>query len=192
MNGFTGRGRDAARTLAAVALLMTLAACGGDSGANAASVSNSPPAAPSLSAAPSPTSLPVPVAVIPNLAQAAVLGVYLDEGFGCIVVAASHSGWTRHRCSKNAGGGAAVADFEGPGTAVVTLKASAIGLPETVVEGFLGDSASLPFDGSASDQAQQWVTDSLPNGGGVTVIAGVHLQMLYAPPVASITLKPAT
>lgn len=118
--------------------------------------------------------------------------LYLDQGFDCTVVKASRPAWTRHRCSKTAGSGDASVDLEGPGAGVASLKASMIGMPDVVVQGFLGDSASLPFDGAVSSQAQQWVTDNLAKGGGMTVIAGVHLQLLYSPPVASVTLKPAT
>jgi len=156
-----------------------------------------PPVTPSptpavASAQPAPTRTPVTVAVIPNLTQATALQLYLDQGFDCVVVPASHPAWTRHRCSKTASNALATADLEGPGTGVANLKAATLGMPNTVVEGFLGDSASLPFDGSASDQALQWVSDSLPNGGGATVIGGVQLQLVNSPPVAWVTLKPAS
>jgi hypothetical protein len=150
------------------------------------------PAVSGASSKPSPTSAPVPDAVIPNLTQDVAVQLYLDQGFDCVVVKASHPTWTRHRCSKTAAGALATVDLEGPGTAVANLKAATLGMPDTVVEGFLGDSASLPFDGSASDQAQQWVSDSIPNGGGATVIGGVQLQLVYSPPVAWVTLKRAS
>ena len=173
--------------LAATALLVVLAACGGDSNAGATS-DTSPTAA---ATTPAPTSSPASNAVIPNLTQDAALQLYVDGGLNCTVVQPTHAGWTRHRCSKTEGGGEATVDFEGPGTAVATLKAATIGLPDTIAQGFVSDSATLPFDGAASDQAQQWVSDSWPKGGGTTVIGGVHLQLLSNPPVASVTLKPA-
>lgn len=117
--------------------------------------------------------------------------LYLDQGFDCVVMQANHPTWTRHRCSKTSGAALATVDLEGPGTAVTYLKASTVGMPDTVNEGFLGDSASLPFDGSVSDQAQQWVSQSISNGGGATVISGVQLQLAYNPPFAWVTLKPA-
>lgn len=149
------------------------------------------PAVSGAPAQPSPTSTPVPAALIPNLTQDTALQLYLDQGFDCVVVQASHPTWTRHRCSKTVSNALATADLEGPGTGVANLKAATLGMPSTVVEGFLGDSASLPFDGSASDQALQWVSDSLPKGGGATVIGGVQLQLVNSPPVAWVTLKPA-
>ena len=173
------------------ALVMTLSACGGDA---TSSTSESSPA-PATSVAPaqaSPTPSAAAAAVIPNLTQAAALKLYLDNNFDCKVMQASHPTWTRHRCTSGAGSALATADFEGPGTAVASLKASTIGMPDVAVEGFLGDTASLPFAGAASDQAQQWVTDSVPKGSGNTVIGGVHLQLLFSPPLASVTLKPAT
>jgi hypothetical protein len=188
-----GKSLDAARAFAVAGLLISLAACGGDSTAAAGPSSPSPtPVVSKPSAQPSPTGTPAPPAVIPNLTQDTAMQLYLDQGFDCVVVQASHPTWTRHRCSKTASSALATVDLEGPGTAVADLKAATIGMPDTVVEGFLGDSASLPFDGSASDQAQQWVTDSLPNGGGTTVIGGVQLQLVYSPPVAWVTLKPAS
>lgn len=187
-----GKSRGVARAWAAAVLLITLAACGGDSTAAAAPATPSPkPAVSTAPAKPAPTSTPAPAAVIPNLTQDVAVQLYLDQGFDCVVVQASHPTWTRHRCSKTASSALATVDLEGPGTGVANLKAATLGMPDTVVEGFLGDSASLPFDGSASDQALQWVTDSLPKGGGTIVIGGVQLQFVYSPPVAWVTLKPA-
>ena len=144
------------------------------------------------SAQPAPTGTPAPTAVIPNLTQDVALQLYLDQGFDCVVVKASHPTWTRHRCSKTASNALASVDLEGPGTGVANLKAATLGMPPTVVDGFLGDSASLPFDGSASDQALQWVSDTLPKGGGATVIGGVQLQLVNSPPVSWVTLKPVS
>lgn len=149
------------------------------------------PAVSSAPAKPPPTSTPVPTAVIPNLTQDVALQLYLDQGFDCVLMQASHPTWTRHRCSKTAGAALATVDLQGPGTGIANLKAATLGMPDTVVEGFLGDSASLPFDGAASDQALQWVSDSLVKGGGTTVIGGVQLQLVYSPPVAWVTLTPA-
>jgi hypothetical protein len=149
------------------------------------------PAAARVSARPAPTGTPRPVAVIPNLTQAVAVQLYLDQGFDCVVVQASHPTWTRHRCTKTASSAVATVDLEGPGTGVANLKAATVDMPDAVVQGFLGDSASLPFEGSASDQALQWVSDSLPGGGGTTVIGGVQLQLVYSPPVAWVSLKPA-
>jgi len=160
-------------------------------GAAPATPSPTPPVS-RASAQPAPTSTPVTVAVIPNLTQVMAVQLYLDQGFDCVVVQASHPTWTRHRCSKTASNALATVDLEGPGTEVANLKAATLGMPDIVVEGFLSDSASLPFDGTASDQAQQWVSDSLPKGGGVTVIGGVQLQLVNSPPVAWVTLKPAS
>jgi len=187
-----GKSLDAARACAVAGVLLALAACGGDS--TAAALTPTPSPAPVVSkppASPAPTSSPATAAVIPNLTQAVAMQLYLDQGFQCIVVPASHPAWIRHRCSNTASGALATVDIEGPGTSVATLKAATIGMPDTVVEGFLGDSASLPFDGDLSSQAQQWVSDTIPNGEGTTVIGGVQLQLLYSPPVASVSLKPA-
>jgi hypothetical protein len=176
------------RWACAAVLLVTVAACGGDSLAAAGPSSPSPTPVVSKAA---PTITPASAAVIPNLTQDSAIQLYLDQDFVCVVVPASHATWTRHRCSKTSGDSLATVDLEGPGTGIANLKAATIGLPQTVVEGFLSDSASLPFDGSASDQAAQWVTDSLPNGGGTTVIGGVQLQLRYSPPLASLDLKAA-
>ncbi|HSP08553.1 MAG TPA: hypothetical protein VLU92_03025 [Candidatus Dormibacteraeota bacterium] len=183
------KSRRIARACAAAVLLLSLAACGGDSIAGAAATPSPTPAA---SAQPGPTSTPAPAAVIPNLTQDTAVQLYVDQGFTCVVTKASHPTWTRHLCSKTASNALATAEFEGPGTRVANLKAATLGMPTTVVEGFLGDSATLPFDGPASDQALQWVSDSLPKGGGATVINGVHLQLVNSPPVAWVTLKPAS
>lgn len=118
--------------------------------------------------------------------------LYLDQDFACSVLPSSHPTWTRHRCTKIAGSALAAVDFEGPGTGIADLKASTIGMPQTIVEGFLSDSASLPFDGANADQAVQWVTDSLSKGNATTIIGGVHLELLYGPPVAWLILKSAS
>jgi hypothetical protein len=184
--------RGVALSCAAGALLMALAACGGSSTVAAAPATLSPePAVSPVVAKPSPASPPVTTAVIPGLTQAFALQIYVDQGFDCLVVRASHPTWVRHRCSKTSGTALATVDVEGPGTAVAYLKASTVGMPDAVNVGFLGDSASLPFDGSASDQALQWVSDAISGGGGATIIGGVKLQLAYNPPFAWVTLKPA-
>jgi hypothetical protein len=183
---------DEMRFALAAVLLLALAACGGDFTAATGPATLTPTTPASRpSAQPAPTSTPRPVAVIPNLTQSAAMQLYLDQGFDCVVVQASHAAWTRHRCTKTASSAVATVDLEGPGTGVANLKAATVDMPDAVVQGFLGDSASLPFEGSASDQALQWVSDSLPGGGGSTVIGGVQLQLVYSPPVAWVTLKPA-
>jgi len=186
-----GKSLDVGRACAAAVFLITLAACGGDSTAAAAPSTPSPtPVVSKAPAKPTPTPTPAPVAVLPNLTQATAMQLYLDQGFVCVVEQASHPTWTRHRCSRTASSALATVDLEGPGTGVANLKASTLGMPDTVIAGFLGDSASLPFNGAASDQAVQWVNDTLPNGGGAIVIGGVQLQLVYSPPVAWVTLKP--
>jgi hypothetical protein len=185
-----GKSLDVGRACAVAVVLITLAACDGDS--IAAAPPSTPSSTSSVSKASAQTSTPASVALIPNLTQDTAIQLYLDQAFACVVVPASHPAWTRHRCSKAEGDAFATVDLEGPVPGVVNLKASTIGMPDTVVEGFLGDSASLPFDGAASAQAYQWVTDSVPKGGGSTVIAGVLLQLVYSPPVAWVTLKSAS
>ncbi|MFI5282101.1 MAG: hypothetical protein ACHQ0J_03115 [Candidatus Dormibacterales bacterium] len=188
MKRATSKRLDLGRTCSAALLLITLAACGEDSGAAAAPSTPNPTPVVSQAA---PAATPAPAAVIPNLTQDAAIQLYLDQDFSCVVVPASHPTWTRHRCSKTSSGALATVDLEGPGTGVANLKAATLGMPDVVVDGFLGDSASLPFDGDASAQAQQWVSDSLPKGGGSTIIGGVLLQMVYSPPAAWVVLKPA-
>lgn len=183
-----GQHRGVALSCAAAALLVALAACGGSSTVAAAPATLSPK--PAVSAAPAKPS-PVPTAVIPGLTQALALQIYVDQGFDCVVMGTSHPTWIRHRCSKTSGAALATVDVEGPGTAVAYLKASTVGMPDAVNVGFLGDSASLPFEGATSDQALQWVSDSISRGGGATIIGGVQLQLAYNPPFAWVTLKPA-
>jgi hypothetical protein len=185
------RSIDLARAFAAVVCIATLAACDGGSTAAGTAVPSPSPAPSKAAVQPAPTGTPAPAPLIPNLTQEAALQLYLDQDFACVIAASGHAGWTRHRCTKQTGGGLAEVDLEGPGTGVADLKASTIGLPDVIVEGFLGDSASLPFDGSASDQAQQWVSDTFQSGGGATVIGGVSLQLMNNPPAAWVILKPA-
>lgn len=187
MQKTTGRTLHAARALviAAVAVL-ALGACEGDS---STATTSAPAPTPIASTAPA---TPAAAVLIPNLTQDAALTLYLDQDFACTVIPASHPSWIRHRCTKTAGSAFASVDIEGPGTGVVDLKASTIGMPQTIVEAIMGDTASLPFDGANADQSAQWVSASLLKGGATTVIGGVQLKLIYVPPIASVALKAAT
>ena len=170
-------------------LLVTLAACAGETTAGAPASPSTAPVVSQAPAKPPPPPTPSPAVLIPNVTQDVALTLYLDQGFTCIVVPATHPSWIRNRCTKASSSALAAADFEGPGTGIVNLKASTLGMPSTIVESFLGDSADLPFDGANSATVVQWVTDSLPKGGATLVIGGVHLVLLNSPPVSWVTLK---
>ena len=125
------------------------------------------------------------VNTLPGVEDRSLLTAFSRQGYMCQEVSPPRPGWTSFYCESVRGGVGVptqTVGFQGPGSKIAYVEASAYGTNTEVTTAFLDAVIDLAIDQQGlSAQARQWAHASINQPEAQTQVGAVHMAMFESP-----------